>query len=718
MRKLIILFLMVAGQINAQPLAIITTTKSKAVTYDFYISDSGDDANSGSFSSPFRSISKLSTVITGSKKTVGIKRGGTYYGSLTLTGKDTISFYAYGTGAMPILRSAKVVTSGITQNGNIYSYQDNSLGANINNVYSNGVLQTVARYQAYPYSFPTSVSYLSITDNNLTQADDYWDNCEIVYAAFPYANIRIRATNYASKTFTLQNNGQWNVDVNNRYFIQNHVGCLTENGQYAYNNALKTVYVYSNSTVNELIIPTGDAIFRLVNCHKISFNNIKFDVSVNDQISAYNCSNINISNCEFQNCGRHAVNLLSVVNPTIAGNNIHDIQGCGIFAQSTTNINILNNTIDKVAYEIGNELGWGTVDGYPSGYGISLIITEGALIQNNHVSNLGGMGIQSQLSSNVVIDKNYVSYFALHTNDAGGIYSRLNTPYYKTLYGLQTNNVSITNNIVDYCKTGDTIPLCPSTTAVKEGIYLDDFSESITITGNYVNGASRGMHVKGLYHNISDNTFIISKGATSYFNSTYGIIADNFQSQGWNNNTINNNTFIIDDYASASMWGMGTATFNGASSISYTNNKYYLPFNSQTGSNWEIIIGRTFSYFLASHPSGWTVTNEQLITPSLWANSSKSKTDYLYKIANPTNAVKTVLSSDLPYTDYIDLDGNVFGTSRTLSPYSALVLVRSEGAPPALTLSASTLSDSCASRVCRSCYRDCLISCAVMRWRK
>jgi parallel beta-helix repeat protein len=647
---------------------------------DYYVSNTGDDNNSGSIDSPFKSIDKVNSIIS-SNKTIAFKRGGIYYGSIAKTNLTNIKLVAYGKGPKPILRGAKVVTSGITQNGNIYSYTDNSLPTEINNIYANGALQVIGIYQPGTYyNFPTSVAHNILIDTSLSQSDNYWNGCEVVYGANPWANIRIRVNSYLGKEFSFNTTPYYQATTSGRYFIQNHVGCLTANGQYAYNSSTKTVYVYSTVPITELIIPSVTDLFNIDYSDYINIDNLNFDICGKNQLFILRTPNLSITNCIFNNSGANAIRLYTCKSSNntinIDNNIINNTQMCGIYTELTSNISITNNTIDKCSYIIGTEVS--AINGEKAGCGIYHGENENSLIKYNTISNTSTVGISIAFAGNTTIEKNYVHKYGLRNNDLGAIYIAYNNAYYTNLVGISRHDVYINNNIINESKNGDSVSFYTSTVNNVVGIYIDDYCDGVTVSGNYIEGAYSGIEVKETNHDIFNNTIILSAGGISRFNSQYGIWGQDYGGTVYDYCMVNNNLLIINDLVSVSL--ILATSISGTHNI-FKNNKYYIPFNNQTGNYWNV-AGTSYNFY------GWTVTDqtrinwdrsgELEISPSIWSNSVKPKTNYLYPIINPTKNIIIITSNDLPYSDYIDLTGIDFGISRTINPYESLILVRKE----------------------------------------
>jgi hypothetical protein len=207
------------------------------------------------------------------------------------------------------------------------------------------------------------------------------------------------------------------------------------------------------------------------------------------------------------------------------------------------------------------------------------------------------------------------------------------------------------------------------------GIYLDDFVDSQEVSFNHVEGGNNSIIVKD-YNYVHDNNIVITYpyvgiGLNIYNNLTANAIFEN-------------NTFILKDQQDAVYLrddyfiGIGN---NNSTHYTIRNNKYFIPFNNpNTATNWGFGGGYiTFAQWLADQGRiNWDRSGEIILNPSNWLNSTKPQLNYLYILKNTTNVDMVVSSSSLPYSDYIDLTGADFGTSRTIQPYGSLIIVRKE----------------------------------------
>lgn len=638
---------------------------------DYYISESGDDNNSGSMGAPFKTINKVNEVID-SNKIIAFEKGGTYYGYINTSGSVNVEITSYGVGNKPILRLAEIVNLGITQNGNIWSYHSDTLPVEINNLFVDGVKQTVATSN---FIACTSGWIDSITANSLTDADGYWDQCEVVYSPYKFFNSKARISTYSSKVFHFTAQEEYALNGGRNFMIRNHVNLLTQNGQYAYNAATKTIYIYSTTVINEIIIPysqtvgnvNNSSIFYFDNCESITLDGLQFDYSSHNHLSVFYSKDIIIKNCKFSNSGTSSIIAYDCRETGtyfhINDNEFLDLNDTAINTTLVFGLQILRNKINGVAQILGVARG-----APPSDCGMFISTCYDVLIKYNDVQNVSGAGIFTQGCGKCYVDRNYVHACCLFLGDMGGIYNNMNTIAYTSQYSFLSHDVYIRNNIVlDMSRDGGIVWYSGGGVLDVQCIYIDYPSEYVEVSGNLITDCTLLVSMSGedmIYYDnysISSNSNGYSTIYNSYF--TNGSYAGTYliDAQIYNNWFINSKL----SYGTEILILMGVIVPGVTANIH--DNTYYEPC---------IASGNTSHCFRVDRQSGnniydlngWTVTdeaisdfnrtNELISTVSMRKNTTgKAIENYLYKIINTENSSKSVQLSDLPYSDYIYLDG-------------------------------------------------------------
>ena len=122
----------------------------------YYISNSGNDANSGTDpSTPWQTLNKLNSFKSlAPGDNVLFNRGNTFYGSITVSNSGSsgnpITYGAYGSGANPVITGFTTVTAWNNLGGNIWESSNAvSTLSSCNMVSVNGVNTAMGRYPNY-----------------------------------------------------------------------------------------------------------------------------------------------------------------------------------------------------------------------------------------------------------------------------------------------------------------------------------------------------------------------------------------------------------------------------------------------------------------------------------------------------------------------------------------------------------------------------------------
>jgi len=655
---------------------ILLVKNHENVDADFFVdSISGKDTNDGLTNrTPFKTCSKLITNDL-ENKIIAFKTG-TWNEKLSLNSINNLSgeytrIIKYGAGNKPKFSTAKPISQNwINLGGNIWSVQDDAFPSEIANIYISGNRATLGRFPKTGWRSITGSSSTSLTDSALPESLSL-NNCEVIYKSYSWSLGKKRA-NYtdSTRTFTFGSGG-YSPLINYGYFIQNHTFCLTLQGEWAYNNVTKTVYMYSMSEPEAASVTYNDSGIDIIDSTNVILENICCDQTNGNSISIYGCDSITISGCDICNSGLDAIHTDLSNNIEVQNCTIENTDSCGIFINNSLNVNIFSNILNNVGVINGKGRSgqlWGI------GMNIDLKI-DNLIIKNNIIENTGYIGILFSQANNVLVEGNYVSNFNLRMCDGGGIYTWYNNAVYNAPCVTEFAQNKIINNIIEYGLTGDGNTGTNNGVYNSHGVYLDDQSENVLVDGNTVIDAYTGIFVHGgINHVITNNTiYAYSIGlqfSGAYTNNSY-----------FTGNVIQDNLIVIEQSSLRSYTRYGTYAFDvNSSTINYFGNKYYFPFGTESQPNYFSLGGTKNLQQWKDHDAvmDWNRDTEEVITPSLFVNTTKPREDYLLLFTNPSDEIITVEASDLPYTDYIDLDGVAFGSSRQIDKHKSLILVRSE----------------------------------------
>ena len=285
------------------------------------------------------------------------------------------------------------------------------------------------------------------------------------------------------------------------YFLYGQRWMLDEPGEWYYNPATKTIYVW---------MPDSAAPGNRVSIGQSTLG-----------IQASTLSHIRIESIAIQNVGT-GVRLDSAANIVLRNLAISDTLGVGVDAPLTTDSGIENSQIirtlgdaiasappgrdslrfhayDNLIIESGVRSKNGFVQSLPVPGAAAIQAGRSATIRGNRIYETGYIGIRPVNGS--LIFGNHIEYTCLVLDDCGAIYT--NNP---------NNNSIIENNTILHVM-GNSSGKPVNYPSQAQGIYLDDLSSGVTVRGNTVVNADNGMHIHNAATNrIENNTFYENRG--------------------------------------------------------------------------------------------------------------------------------------------------------------------------------------------------------------
>lgn len=537
-RKLLLLIcLLVANLASAQ------TTH---ITSYYFSSGNGDDGRTpmeaNDPATPWKSLNKLNTfcdyLLPGDS--VLFKRGDVFDGSIKLTNSGTsdlpIIFSAYGTGDKPVISGLTKLSDWSDSNSDgIWESNCPSCGTRVNLLLVNGRLQAMGRYpnsnepnEGY-LTYESHSGYTQITDFELSATPD-WTGGEVVICKNPFTLDRHIIAQHSGNTITYNPelfcwSPPWEPENNSGYFIQNHLKTLDEYGEWYYDSDAKKIYCYFGLTdpmsldVEPSII---DTLVEVNGKNNLVFDNLTFKGSNFIAFILNNAQNVFIKNCDILYSGFDAIDAIASGNLIIDNNFIvnSNNNALGLYLGTAT---IRNNTIKNSGLIPGmGKSGDGTYFGintYGSNY----------LIEYNEIDSTGYIPL-SFYGDTILIKNNFINFFALTKNDAGGIYTcenYLNERIY--------SDRSIIGNIIlnGVGKGEDTDSPGKLWT---HGIYMDDNTRNVDIVNNTIANCSSGLFI----HNAHEITL---ENNLSYNNGTQLLMAhdNNFPNSPIRNAVVKNN---------------------------------------------------------------------------------------------------------------------------------------------------------------------------------
>ena len=500
-----------------------------AATY-YFSSVSGDDSRTSAQaknpSTPWKSLSKLNSFFSSLKPgdSVLLKRGETFSGSISI-GRSGIEgspvvISAYGSGNRPVITSLTPLTNWISVGNGLYESYNPSLGANLNMLLINDAQQPIGRYPNKGYlTLESHYGKTSITDNELSSATN-WKDAELVIRSSHWVINRYLITSQSGST--LYYNGTSEPRNNYGYFIQNSIKTLDQPGEWYYNPATKKVTMYFGAKSPAFFDIKATTINYLVHAGDKSY--IVFDNLTLKGANAYGFdihsgTGFSVKNCDVLFSGMDGVHVSGHTYFNLENSNVLNSNNDGINAGSSSTI---RNNYVRNSYHIA---GMGQSG---DGMGAGIRVTSKSLIEYNQVINSGFLGIQFTGDSSVV-KNNYIDTFCFVKDDGGGIYAP------NSLNVTRKGRKVIGNIVLNGIGASEGTDI---TYSDAEGIYLDDNSNGVEITGNTVANCHRGL----LFHNSRQ---VVAKNNT-FFNNSEGQLYMKYDGLGdpLRDHTITNNIFF------------------------------------------------------------------------------------------------------------------------------------------------------------------------------
>ncbi len=621
---------------------------------NIYISNSGNDANAGnSPAAAWKTIGKLNSYKgLSSGDSVLFNRGDVFYGTINLSANgapaQAVTYGAYGTGAKPVITGFTKVASWVNTGGSIWESSNVLPVVSAPNIVVKGSnVAPMGRYPNTGWNTIASSTSTSITDALLATAS--WTGAEVVARKNRWTVDRNVITSQSGGTIRFAAKGSppqngWG------YFIQNDVKTLDQPNEWYYNLSTHKIKIYSIDTPKNVSVPTIDTLVAIAYKNSLTFENIDFQGANKDALFIQTVNNLTVKNCSFEFCGNAAIdglwggstsNVLIIKNNSF-NNNINN--GIYLLSQQFVSAYVGYNTFTNTALVPGI----GTISARQS----VVVYLEGpnSMIEYNRIDSAGYNGIDF-FGNNTVVQKNYITNFCLQEDDGGAIYTGIGNgnPVY--------TGERVLNNIVlnGPGNSSGTPPATPSM-GLGNGIYLDDYTANVEVSGNTTANCSNGgifLH-NASFNNVHDNVA---------FNNSGGQLV--MQADGAN--TINNNTFVKNDLvAKTAVQPTGSFVGYNINLFGTFNSNYYArPVNDgstiQTN-NWSAFTHITLAQWKASY--GKDANSSQ--SPKTVADPGFIRFEY-----NAAASSKTVNLG----AAYIDITGVSHNNSITLQPYTSAVLI-------------------------------------------
>lgn len=468
---------------------LLFITLSASAQKAYYVSPSGNDANSGTnASAPWQTLSKVNSATYTAGDSILFIRGGQWYGSIIVS-RNNLYYGAYGSGAAPVITGLTTLTSWVPTGSGKY-YTSLTTDTLLNLLLLTGEMQTIARRPNADSTNEGFLTYRSVgssaTQIRGTVAGNH-NGRKIVCNAELWSFEKLWVTADNNDTFTVApyfqlGNGS-TIGLNKKrdnsgYFFIDDTAFLDRTGEWKYQHDLNRLYIWlpsapSNYTIQ---VATVDTLMNIGSRSNTKVEGLSFTGGNLYGIFVNNAMNVDVVNCTFNNFGVQAIGIQrGYAGTEILNNTISNCHQTGIYVRNSGvgfgGITISGNTVSR----IGRVPGMGSY--YQSGdhSGIYVFSTDGATITNNKVDDVSKNGIMPQ-GNNLNVSYNEVRFPNRYLDDGGGIYS----------WSGEANfyNRRFVGNYVQGYSTP--ITTRAARTPERVGIYIDDTSGHVVVDSNVV----------------------------------------------------------------------------------------------------------------------------------------------------------------------------------------------------------------------------------------
>ena len=637
----------------------------------YYVANSGNDSNGGrSADNPLQSLNKINSLTLQPGDQVLFRRGDTFRGTLNVrqsgNAGQPIVIDAFGSGNKPVL-AGSVAVSNWTNIGNNTWQANVDLGSRTTGVYKNGTALPLGRY---PNLDATNRGYLTVQSHSgktqLTSRDGLganWTGGEVVVRATQWILDRAYINGQSGNTLNLTNNSGYDIADGFGFFIQNHPATLDQVGEWYYNPGNKTLRIYDGSDPNGQTITatTNSEAVNLTNVSYVTLRNLQLTQALGTNLLINSGSNITISGIDVTNAGEDGVLIQGSGNTVLMENSlIEDANNNGFAMSVYQNFTFRGNSIRRIGLLPGRgKSGDGTYTGFQSASNAN------TLIENNVIDQIGYNAVN--FANNTTIQRNRVSNFCVTKSDGGGLY--VWNGNHQTMSGVRLLNNIVFNGI----GTAEGTP--GGSYSGANGIYLDDCTNNVEVTGNSV------FNCKGLGIFLHGSSAVQVKNNTSFNNGEAQLSMTSIaNSCSPNNNVVQNN--ILVSRTTDQLVAKYESHLNDLNNYGqYSNNVYARPFDDSN--KIRIVYGNNGNLVGADkNLSDWQSWSGQdggsLNSPVTYSSANQNPDDYIRFEYNDTGSDKTISLN----ATYRDARNNFYTSQIILPAFSSVVLLKDPNSGP------------------------------------
>ena len=482
--------LVLSGCLSALFCLCANENVSASASVSYYISPEGNDNNSGtSASSPWQTLDKVNSGRFSRGDKVLFECGGKWYGQLNIPASG-VTFGAYGSGDKPVIHGWKTLTGWTNEGGGLYSITNNNLLQTARILTIDGQVQNKGRFPKVKWHPITKAEENYYIYSNQLNGSPNFTGAEIVCNKNDWVIDVGIITSHDGGSINYTGTSWYPQKNDHGFFIQNHINCLTEPGDWMFDGNAKKLtmyfgeenpdnYVVKASSVDDVIVIDGksDVVIENISIQGSNRTGIRF--------TGYPTLNILINSCDILFSGFNGIYL----DPgagwpeqiTINDCLFEETKFCGIDTRDSYHVTITNNIFKCTYLDPGS-----SVNGDASGCPINLgggYRNGHFTVAGNEIYNSGSHGINFK-GSHILIEKNIISRYGLTHTDVGGIYcfgSQESSRVEKEPHHIHIDRI-VRKNIIsnpDY-----ETPILQSGAVLEYGIYFDSKTPNVVCTDN------------------------------------------------------------------------------------------------------------------------------------------------------------------------------------------------------------------------------------------
>jgi parallel beta-helix repeat protein len=478
-------------------LAWSTTCLSKTI----YVSSSlGSDAYTSTQAqnpaTPWKTIAKVATLSYVAGDSVLFRKGDIWREQLTINWSGSLAtpivFGSYGSGNLPEINGADVITGWSLYSGNIYVA---NVASTVTQLFIDGKRQTYARWPNSGWQTITanSADKLRLTSTSITQPTDYWAGATAVIHSADWQIEPKVITSNSGNTMVWSTATIEAIKTNFGFYMEGKLEEVDSPGEWFYTGGKVYLYVAPGDTATNHLIEGSTRSYGIDITYGRQYLNIR-QLSIRNPglsgIHIYNNSYVRVENNTIANSKERGIHAdvyppnsrhHLYVNNNVVTNTIKD----GIRVATVDTSEIKNNKVSRVVDLVSPKLAFGMIfygkNMEVSGNELDSTVFSGFFIGND--------------SQNMTVKNNTISNCMLLMNDGGGIYT-----------GSNHTNLWIKNNVVK--DTRGNWSGTPGTQSSAVGIYLDESTNGANVAGNIVVNAANGIKLHKAHNNLIVNNVV------------------------------------------------------------------------------------------------------------------------------------------------------------------------------------------------------------------